>query len=144
MFHGLNCAGAMAATAAVLDPLADKAEEMIIKAESIAKENSEIVVKKLISTLRMMGDPMNRWQTQVPIGTEALAKARSLNPENPRVYMLEGQDKFYTPEQFGGSKVEAKVLLEESMKKFETYKPESPLHPNWGKNQVQQLLAQLK
>jgi len=119
------------------DPVADKAEELIIKAEAINKENSEtFIIRKMIATLRMLADPMNRWQTYGPQAAEALAKAKKLNPENPRVYFLEGQDKFYTPEEFGGSKTEAKALFEESMKKYETFKPESTIHPQWGLSQV--------
>jgi len=30
---------------------------------------------------------------------------------------MEGQDKFFTPEQFGGSKAEAKILFETGIKK---------------------------
>lgn len=133
MFQGAG--GKVDAT--VTDQLADKADELIGKAESLTKENSEIfVVKKLIATLKMMADPQTRWQQYGPIAAEALAKAKQLNPENPRVYLLEGQDKFFTPEQFGGSKTEAKKLFEESKKKFETFKPESEIHPNWGLSQV--------
>ena len=134
------------ATVDKTDPLADKAESLLEKAvalqkantgASAAKENSEIfIVRKMISTLRMMADPMNRYQTQVPLGKEALEKAKSLNPENPRVPMLEGQDLYYTPEEYGGSKEKAKVLFEESMKKFEASKPSSPIDPHWGLNQV--------
>jgi len=123
--------------AAITDPLADKAEEALNKAEALSKNNSEIyIVKKMIATLRMTVDPMNRWQTYGPQAAEALQRAKTLNPENPRVYLLEGQDKFYTPEQFGGSKAEAKVLFEESLKKFESFKPESSIHPQWGASQV--------
>ena len=122
---------------AVTDPLADKAEAALKKAEELSKENSEIfIVKKMIATLRMTADPMNRWQTYGPQAAEALQRAKSLDPQNPRVYLLEGQDKFYTPEQFGGSKTEAKTLFEESAKRFESFKPESNIHPNWGLSQV--------
>lgn len=121
----------------VTDPMADKAEAHITKAEELSKDNSEIfIVKKMIATLRMMGDPMSRYQTYGPMAAEALAKAKKLNPENPRVYLLEGQDKFYTPEEFGGSKEEAKKLFEESLRKFEAQKVESSIHPAWGINQV--------
>ena len=130
---------------AVTDPLADKAEEALKKAEELSKNNSEIfIVKKMIATLRMMVDPQNRWQTYGPQATEALQRAKALNPENPRVYLLEGQDKFYTPEQFGGSKAEAKILFEESAKKFESFKPESAIHPNWGLSQVKYFQSQIK
>lgn len=128
-----------------IDPLANKAEEMLNKAAALSQDHSDIYcVKKMIATLRMMVDPMNRYMTYGPQAAEALQKAKSLNPENPRVYLLEGQDKFYTPEQFGGSKTEAKALFEQSMKKYETYKPESAIHPQWGKSQVLYFLGQLK
>lgn len=137
--------GGMGVNVEKTDQEADKAEELLNKAESLSKENSEIYcVKKMIATLRLMGDPMNRWQTYGPLAAEALQKAKALNPDNPRIYLLEGQDKFYTPEQFGGSKSEAKVLFEESIKKYETFKPESPLHPQWGLQQVKYFHQQIK
>jgi hypothetical protein len=136
-------AGQNGGFAAKTDPLADKAEQLLNSAEAMSKDNSEIFcVRKMIATLRMTADPMSRWQTYGPAASEALAKAKTLNPENPRVYLLEGQDKFYTPEQFGGSKSEAKTLFETSMKKFETQKPESSIHPRWGQNTVKYFLSQ--
>ena len=129
----------------VTDPLADRAEVALNKAEELNANNSELfVVRKMIATLRMTADPMNRWQTYGPQAAEALQRAKALNPENPRVYMLEGQDKFYTPEQFGGSKAEAKTLFEESVKKFESFKPESSIHPQWGISQVKYFQSQVK
>ena len=127
------------------DPEANKAEELLNKAESMSKDNSEIwIVKKQIATLRMMGDPMSRYMTYGPAAAEALATAKKLNPENPRVYLLEGQDKFYTPEQFGGSKEEAKKLFEEALKKYEAFKPESTIHPSWGAGQTKYFLSGIK
>ena len=137
--------GGMGGFADKTDPEADQAEQLLNKAEELGKVNSEILcMRKMIATLRMMADPMNRYQTQGAMAAEALEKAKGLNPDNPRVYILEGQDKFFTPEQYGGSKTEAKTLFEEAMKKFETFKPESTIHPNWGKGQVVYFLSQLK
>ncbi|HSF45115.1 MAG TPA: hypothetical protein VLA58_03865 [Chitinophagaceae bacterium] len=128
-----------------LDMLADKAEGLISKAEALEKDNSEIYcLKKMIATLKMTADPMTRYQTYGPQAAEALAKAKMLDPANPRVFMLEGQDKFFTPEQFGGSKSEAKRLFEESLKLYESFKPKSAIHPRWGANQVKYFLAQVK
>jgi hypothetical protein len=115
------------------DPVADKAEGLIKKAEAMMKNNSEIfVVKKMIASLRMMGDPMNRYMTYGPEAQAMLDEAKKLNPNNPRAYLLEGQDKFFTPEQFGGSKADAKILFEAAIKKFEAAKPETNIHPSWG------------
>jgi len=127
------------------DPFADKAEAMLNKAEALTKDNSEIfIVKKMIASLRLMGDPMNRYMTYGPEGAQALEAAKKLNANNPRIYLLEGMDKFYTPEQYGGSKEEAKKLFEEALKKYETFKPESSIHPNWGKSLVEGMIAQIK
>jgi hypothetical protein len=57
---------------------------------------------------------------------------------------LEGQDKFYTPEQFGGSKDEAKMLFEKAKQLFDSFKPGSSIHPNWGKGTVTYFLSQYK
>lgn len=135
----------MAAKADKTDPYADKADKLISKADELMKNNSEIyIVKKMIATLRMLGDPMNRYMTYGPEAQAMLDEAKKLNPDNPRVYILEGQDKYYTPEQFGGSKEEAKTLFEKAQKLFETFKPESSIHPNWGKGQLDYLLSQYK
>ncbi len=129
----MNNGQSMGGLADKTDPLADKAEALLAKAEALTKENSEIFcVKKMIATLRMMADPMTRYATQLPLAAAALQKAKELDQNNPRIYLLEGQDKFYTPEQFGGSKTEAKVLFEEAIKKYEAFKPESSIHPQWG------------
>jgi hypothetical protein len=135
----------MAAKADKTDPFADKAEKLAGKAEELMKNNSEIfIVKKMIATLRMLGDPMNRFMTYGPDAAAMLEEAKKLNPDNPRVYLLEAQDKYYTPEQFGGSKEEAKVLFEKSQKLYESFKPETSIHPKWGKNQVDYFLSQYK
>lgn len=137
--------GKMGGMTATLDPIADKAEALIQKAEALSQDNSEIfVVKKMIATLRMMGDPMARYMQYGPQAQQALRTAKKLNPDNPRVYLLEGQDKYYTPEQFGGSKTEAKALLEEALKKYEAFTPASSLEPRWGKGTTEYFLSQIK
>lgn len=128
-----------------IDLLADKAEALLVKAEGLEKDNADIFcVKKMIATLRMGVDPMTRWQTYGPKAAEALARAKALDTANPRVYLLEGQDMFYTPEQFGGSKIKAKQLFDESEKKFEAQKPQSAIHPHWGLNQVKYFQSLIK
>ena len=135
----------MAAKADKTDPYADKADKQIKKAEELMRSNSEIfIVKKMIATLRMLGDPMNRYMMYGPEATAMLEEAKKMNPDNPRVYLLEGQDKYFTPEQFGGNKEEAKIIFEKAQKLFETFKPETSIHPNWGKNQITYFLSLYK
>lgn len=128
-----------------IDPLAERAEQLIDKADALSQNNSEIyAAKKMAASLRMMVDPMSRYMQYGAKAQEALETAKRLNPENPRIYLLQGEDKFYTPEQFGGSKTEAKKLFEEALKKYDSFKPASDIDPNWGKNMVEYFLNQLK
>jgi hypothetical protein len=128
-----------------LDPVADKAEQLLSQAEALSKDNSEIyIVKKMIARLRLMADPMSRYMQYGPIGQQALDAATKLNPNNPRVYLMQAEDKYFTPEQYGGSKTEAKQLFEESLKKYDTFKPATSIDPNWGRGTAQYFLSQMK
>jgi hypothetical protein len=130
---------------ALTDPYADKAESLLNKAEALSKDNAEIyIVWKMIHGLRLMGNAMSRYMTEGPKGTEALEKAKAINPNIPRIYILEAQDKFFTPEQFGGSKVEAKDLFEKAQTLFASFQPETPISPNWGRGTTAYFLSQLK
>lgn len=135
--------GSMGDNSAIADPFADKAEQLLNKAEAMQPGNSEIFcVKKMVYSLRMMGNPMSRYMTDGARAAEYLNKARELNPDNPRVYILEGQDKFFTPEQYGGSKTEARKLFERAKEIFMTSKPGSSIEPQWGFSQVMYFLSQ--
>ncbi len=137
--------GEMGDNSQVIDPIADKAEILLNKAEMLSKDNAEIyIVRKMVHGLRMMGNPMARYMTESPKAAAALEKAKALNADNPRIYILEAQDKYFTPEQFGGSKEEAKVLFEKALKLFDTFKLVSAIYPNWGKPSVQYFLSQYK
>lgn len=127
------------------DPEADKAEELLAKAVALHGEDSETwCIRKMIATLRMSADPMNRFQTMGPKAAEALEMAKKLDPSNPRIYLLEGQDRFFTPEQFGGSKAEAKKLFEECLLKFDAFRPATAIDPQWGRSQANYFLTQFK
>ena len=125
-----------------IDPLMDKAEPSLTKAEELEKDNSEVYcLRKMFSSGKMMADPMSRFMMYKPLADAALAMAKKLNPENPRVYLLDGIDKYYTPEQFGGSKEEGNKLFQEAAKKMETFKPVSRIHPSWGARQIKYFLS---
>ncbi len=137
--------GSMGDNSQIVDPMADKAEVLLNKAEAMSPDNAEIyVVRKMVHAMRMMGNPMARYMTETPKATAALNKAKSLNADNPRIYILEAQDKYFTPEQFGGSKEEAKILFEKALSLFDKFKPASAIAPNWGKPAVQYFLSQYK
>lgn len=126
-----------------VDPIADKAEELILKAEAIAgKENSEIaVIKSMIASAHMMVDPQSRYMQYGAASASNIEKAKALDPTNPRPVYLEAQAKLYTPEAFGGGKSVAKPVFEKALVMFDIFKPVSELHPAWGKSMAQYFLS---
>jgi hypothetical protein len=124
-----------------LDPIADKAEQLINKADALEKNNSEIsCIKSMIASLRMFVNPMQRWQQYGPIAAEHIANAKQQDPSSPRPYALESQNLFFTPAQLGGGCATAKPIAEQGMKLDETFKPKTELHPKWGKQQLETVL----
>ncbi|OYW78508.1 MAG: hypothetical protein B7Z27_07345 [Sphingobacteriia bacterium 32-37-4] len=124
------------------DKVAEKVNELITKAEAIENNNAEIFcLKQQVAVMQLVVDPMSRWQSYGAIAAEAIAKAKVIDPNNPRPYLLEGQYLMNVPEAFGGGKAVAKKLFEKSVELFENFKPASVLHPSWGKEQAAQLLA---
>lgn len=116
------------------EALAKKADEYIAKADSLNPNNSEVyVLKNMVSGLYIRLNPMVNGMKYGPVAAMQLEKAKSLDPENPRVYMQEGISAYFTPAQWGGDKEKGKKLMETAAAKFETFKPASSIHPVWGK-----------
>ncbi len=127
------------------DAIADRAEALINKADSLAPDNSEITsVKSMIATIRMIVNPQQRYMQYGTEANQLMEKAKQQDPTNPRPYYLQGQNLKNTPEQFGGGCKTAKPLLETAMQKYEAFKTQSDIHPNWGKQITEQLLSQCK
>lgn len=128
-----------------VDEIADKAALHAAKADSLNKGNDEIAcLQSLIATSRIGVDPPTRGMRYGMESGTLLEQARKINPENPRVYLLQGQAFFYTPEQFGGSKPKAKELFELALQKFASFKPASAIAPHWGEARTRDLLGQIK
>ncbi|MGV3557450.1 hypothetical protein [Larkinella arboricola] len=125
------------------DAMLDKANEFYKKIAGQQADNDELMVlAAALASARLAVDGENRWQEYVPVFQANLDKAKQKNPTNPRIYLLEGQSLYYTPEQFGGGKTVACPLLKQAAEKFATFKPASTIHPNWGLDTNQYLLSQ--
>ncbi len=128
------------------DALADKASALIAKAETIlGKDNSETDnLKSMVATVHMTVDPQSRFMTYGPQITEYIQKSEALDSTNPRPVLLEAQNKFYTPESFGGGKEAARPLFDKAKQLMDNFKPETELSPNWGRSSLDYFLAQYK
>jgi len=137
-------AGLTTTDKSVKDQYLDKALAEVEQANGLSPDNSEIyALKGYVQYIKLSVDPQARL-AMMSASAASLAKAKALNPENPRIYLISGQNTFYTPEAFGGGKAKAKAILETAAAKFAIFKPSAPLEPNWGADQVKDLLAQIK
>lgn len=127
------------------DVIADRAEVLIKKADSLEGKSSEITcIKSMIASLRMMVNPMQRYQQYGALSAQLLEEAKQQDPANPRPFALQAQNLFYTPAQFGGGCTTAKPFAEEGLRLYNEFQPKSALHPNWGKSQIDMVLLQCK
>jgi len=117
------------------------------KAESIATSDADkaeiLTLRNMAATQQMIVDPQNRWMTYGQAAGQALEKALKLDPNNPRLYYLQGMSLFGTPEQFGGGKAKAKPVFEKAVQLYKEQKPK-PLYPDWGLKQAEDMITQCK
>ena len=127
------------------DQLADKATELIKKADSLAPNNSEIsCIKSMIASCHMMVNPQQRWMQYGQESNDNMDAAIKQDPTNPRPYFLRGQGLKFTPDAYGGGCSTAKPQFETAIEKFNSFKPASDIHPNWGRQPTEKLLADCK
>jgi hypothetical protein len=140
--YGNLIAGLTINDKALQDQYFDRALAQIGQADTRNAENSEIyALKGYIQFMKMSIDPQARLALMGAAGS-SLGKAKALNPDNPRIYLITGQNTFYTPEAFGGGKAKAKPILENAVAKFAIFKPVSDIAPAWGSGRAKVLLAQ--
>lgn len=117
-----------------IDKILDMADGYLEKARQLSPENSEIeVMQGWIYQGRIQVDPMGRGQQYSGKAAMSFGKAKSLNPDNPRIYFLTGQNVLHTPEMFGGGQEAACPYFQKAKEKYASFKPETPISPSWGK-----------
>ncbi|MCQ4035847.1 hypothetical protein [Kaistella montana] len=125
-----------------LDPIADEAQKYLDLAMELNKDSAEnLVLQKMIHSLKMMVNPQQRFMSEGMLAADALSKAEKIDAENPRITLMKAEDTYYTPEQFGGSKTKGLELFQKALDQFKVYQPKSSLDPNWGKAEAEYFLA---
>lgn len=127
------------------DANSEKIKSFCDKAEAVAGDNSDKAeiesIRNMAATQQMMVDPQNRWMSYGQEAGAALQKGMQLDPNNPRLYYLQGQSLFNTPTQFGGGHDKAKPIFEKALDLFKASQPK-PLYPRWGQKQTEDMIAQ--
>ena len=116
-----------------IDLLLTKAQDALDVEFIKDQNNAELyVLQALIYTGYVVADPMTNGMKYSSKVMEAYAKAKAIDPKNPRAVFGEADY------QLGGAKwtgVDTKPLCAEvdrSIELFATFKPETPFSPKWG------------
>ena len=104
-------------------------------------EESELILLKVMSYYAEMAiDPM-KGVTLFGEANTLLDKAKSINPDNPRIYLEQAETVYGMPVEFGGGKEKALPILLLAKEKFDKFVPADQLAPDWGKDRCGSLLA---
>lgn len=126
-----------------ISALLNKAQTAADNAEVISPDNSEIlVVQALIQTAWIVYDPMTNGMKLSAKVNELYAKAMKLNPDNPRAVFGKAEFALGGAKYFGGDTSAMCAEVERATKLFDTFKPETDFHPNWGKERAVETLKE--
>lgn len=126
------------------DRVLDRAQEMLDIALELEPGESELhVLQAFLYPGRIMVDPVKRGATYMELTFRSLETAKDLNPDNPRIYYLEGTYKMNIPPSMGGGAEAAKPILEEALLKFQTFHNTAAFWPSWGEEATRAELEKL-
>ena len=121
----------------------DAANALLEKADKLSPNNQEIYILCAWSAkARIAIDGKDRWKKFGDVYDDYITKAKKINPENPRIFFLEGQGPFYKPKLWGGGKDKARPYFEKAKDLFAKEDTSSLLKPHWGEKENEELLQQ--
>jgi hypothetical protein len=116
------------------------AQQQIDRGLKLKPGETELMVLKVMSYyVEMAVDPM-KGMTLLGEANALLDKAKSIDPDNPRIYLEEAEAIHGMPVEFGGGIEKAKPLLLLAREKFSKFVPADPLAPDWGKDRCDALI----
>jgi hypothetical protein len=125
------------------DQYLDAADASLLKAGQLSPNNEEIFILQAYSAkARIAADPGGRWKKYGDIYSGFIAKAKKINPENPRIYFLDGMEPFWKPKIWGGGKGKAKPYFEKARTLFSKESKADILKPYWGEEANEEFLRQ--
>ena len=119
------------------DSYLDVAEKSVKMLVEMAPTEAEVfVLQAFFYTARLVVNPMERGQEYSGLSGQAIDKALSLEPGNPRAKFMKIQMDMGTARFFGTDPKSFCPQAKDLLAKWDNYKPKSSLYPKWGKEQV--------
>jgi hypothetical protein len=126
------------------EPMLNEADAYFEKIKSMTSTNEEVnILGALLASARIAATP-SAYKKYGEIRDKYLEAAKAMNPNNPRVYYIEGNAKYYTPKMFGGGPKKALPLYEKATSLFDAEQKTNIAKPYWGSYHNNYMLSQCK
>ncbi len=130
---------------AVLKAQLDKAQEHVDLAMTKSEGNAELIIMQAqVYTNWVAFDGMTYGMKYGAKIAELYAKAIELSPTNPRAAFCKADWAMGSAKYFGQDTAPYCKEIEASIELFDTFKPESEFHPNWGIERAKQVSESCK
>jgi hypothetical protein len=117
------------------------AEEQIEAGLALKPEETELMVIRVMSYYAEMAIDPAKGMSLLGEANALIDKAKSINPDNPRIYMEQAEAINAMPAEFGGGVEKARPILLLAKEKFDKFVPADQLAPDWGKDRCELLLS---
>jgi hypothetical protein len=127
------------------DDYCRKADKYLFQLDSLSPNNSEVHV--LLAMCAGAKISANRSERQIKLGTLANKysdRATTINPENPRAWLIKAKTVMNVPPKLGGGPKHALKYYQKAVEKYKTFKPLSDTEPNWGAEMAKKELEECK
>lgn len=129
----------------VLKAQLDKAQEHLDIAMTKSEENAELLVMQAQIYINWVAfDGATYGMKYASKVAQLYEKAVKLEPTNPRAVFCKADWAMGSAKYFGKDTAPYCKDIEASIKLFDTFKPETDFHPNWGKERAEQVAEACK
>ncbi len=127
--------------AAKKDSYLDEAAKSIEKLIAMTPGEAEVfALQSFYFTGRLVVNPMERGQEFSGLSGQAVGKALAIDPTNPRAKFIKLQMDMGSAQFFGTDPKSFCPQAKEQLANWDNFKPKSPIHPNWGKDQLERIV----
>jgi hypothetical protein len=128
-------------TAEAKDQYLDQASPVLEELMEMAPDNAEVLTLQAFwNTSRLMVDPPSRSMNLQPLIAQSLGKALAIEPGHPRALFMRISNDMGTAAFFGSDTEPYCEQARELLANWDSYEPASPIHPSWGKRDVQRIV----